>query len=526
MATTRQFPLHENLLGGVDTTLPAHLLKGDQWRTQHNFRLTPTLTQVPHKVVLLSGLGDLRWLGVIPGATQGYGDAVALTPTSVLQKQSPAVWSPRATGLRDDGTFRCWSTALYNGQLYFVNELNALRVYNGGAVSLVTNAPAGRYLAFWFDHVVIGAPAGQPNQLVMSHLYDFTKWAPDPINEADLYDFVEDQQADYPFTGLTGLGKLRGMLFVYTPTAIYPMQYVGLPKVWRVMDEGTVTRTGNTFPWTLVCLDTLHFFYDAVESMFYAFNGQEPVPIGEPVRAFIQANLHPDVATAQKMYGYVDSDNREIWWPFVSSAQAVGGPFDKAVVFNYRYKNWFTASIENVQCFCGGSKTTSPISALLSNVTISALPSDSSVLANQIGQMGLDSVGLDRTFGTGGGQLLREELATDMASTLVSTYDSPVLESPDFHYGDIRTTKEVDAMILNSTAAAIEVRAAGRNFLGAKPTYPVDALALWKPTYPDAMVNFKALSGRILRYQFTFVGQRFVTFDAFSEGLLAEKAEK
>ena len=515
MATTRVFPLHENLLGGVDTTLPAHLLKPDQWRTQHNFRNTPTLTQIPHKVLLTSGLGDLRWIGIIPGATQGFGDAVALTPTKVLQK-SLATWATLAPTFVDDGTFRRWSVALYNSSLYFVNDLNPVTAYNGGVVAGVTNAPRGRYLCFWFDHLVIGAPNGNINQLLWSHLYDFTNFTPSPTNESDLYDFVEDQQPDYPFTGITGLGKLRGMLFVYTPTAIYPLQYVGLPKVIRVVDEGTITRTGNTFPWTLVCLDNVHFFYDHNASMFFAFDGQTVHPVGEPIKAFIAANLHPDLATAQKMYGYIDNDNDEIWWPFVSKAHAENGPFDKAVVFNFRYKKWSTASVENVQCFCGGSRTTSTISSLAG--TIAGLGS------TPIGQLGLDSVGLDRTYGTGTGELLRDELPED--TTFETPYDFPVLETPDFHYGDIRTVKEVDAMILNSTAPTIEVRATGRNFLGATPSYPTDALAVWKPTYPDAMVNFKALSGRILRFMFTFINTRNVTFDAYSEGILTEKAEK
>jgi len=518
MATTRIFPLHADLLGGVDTTSPAHQLKADQWRQQHNFRLEPTLQQIPRKLPQTATLGvaaDVRWLGIVPGNQPGYGEGIALTPTNAF-RYSATAWGSLNYPLADDGQFRRWSTALYNSGLYFINELNSLSVYANGGISTIASAPAGRYLSFWYDHVVIGYPTGSPNKLKISGLYNFSDWTPSQQNEADDYDFVEWQQTDYPFVGVTGLGKLRGQLIVHTPTAIIPLQYVGLPKVFRVVEEAIVTRTGNTFPWTLVCLDTVQFFFEFVERMFFAYDGQQVLPIGEPVKQFLTDYLHDDIVTASRMYGYVDNVNHEIWWPFVSVAQAVGGQFDKAVVFDYRNKKWFTASVENVHCFCGGSRTTSTIESLTG--TIEALP-------GTIESLGLDLVGLARVYGTANGTILREETVADTTGFAVP-YDNPVLESPDFSYDDIRTIKEVDAMILNTTATSVEIRASSRDFLGSPAVYSTDPLAVWIPTLIDAMVNWPAKSGRVFRYLFTLINSRNATFDAFSEGVYMKKAEK
>jgi hypothetical protein len=516
MATTRTYPLHDNLMGGVDTTLPAHLLNPTQWRRQHNMRLVPTLQQIPRKVgaEAITTRQTLLWLGIIPSLTPGYGDAVAMTSVA-LYRRTASGWL-YVNALTDDATpthstYRRWSTALYNGQLYFTNELNPLRYYANGLVRTVANAPAGRYMCFWYDHVVIGYPAGKPHTLQWSHLYDFEQWDPAQTNEADSYEMVEYQLTDFPYAGITGLGKLKGTLFVYTPTAIVPVRYVGLKPIIQVVDDGVISRCGNTFPWTLVCLDTVHFFYDAIEKMFFAFNGQTVSPIGEPVRQFMTDNLTDNLTDAQMMYGYVDQAYKEVWWPFVSKNSS--GVFDKAVVFNYRYEKWYTASIENIHCFCSGSRTTTAIKQLAGSYAS---------LTETLGSLGLDHDGLSRVYGTSTGRLFKE---TTSAEIYEEPYDDPILETPDFAYGDVRTIKEVDMMVLNTTAPRVDVQVATRNFLGETPVYDnIDGT--WFPTLPDAMLTFKARAGRVFRYLFTLRTSANASFDAFSESVRVAHAEK
>ena len=476
MATTRQLVLHDNIIGGMDATTPAHLI-GDKWRQQHNLRITPLLQQLPKKVEVTPAMGvPITFIGIIPSYVTGYGQIVTLTSTT-----------------RD----KRWSTALYNGTLYSSQDY---------------------YIAIWYDHYVraIGS------KVEISDLYNFTNFTPDATNEADYYDLVEWQQSDYPYSGITGIGKLGAMLWIYTPTALIPMQYVGLPKVIRVVEEGIITRVGNTYPWTLICLGNVHFFYEAVEGMFFAFSGGgAPEAIGEPVRSYIQQNINPNPALAALMYGYVDIDNREIWWPFVSKNST--GAYDLAVVFNYRYKRWFTASVEDVTAFCGSSFATSPISSLTGTI---------GALTGTISALGLALSATARQFGTGTGQTLREEQVTDSTSTLLPA-DDPVLESGDFHYGDIRTQKENDAMVINAwwkwieaDQQLIEVRVAVREYLGDNVHWPDDPNGTWTPKIQDAILTYAPVNGRVIRYKFTLKNTRMAIFSAFSDAVLLKlKAE-
>jgi hypothetical protein len=375
MATTRLFPLHQDIIGGVDTTSPAHLLSPTQWRTQHNFRLTPGLKQLPHKVLLATvnvsepTTETIQWLGALAGPTSGFGQGLALTQLGLYD----ILTGTQYDNWRDDGRYKRWSTCMYNGTLYFISDHQPFKSYLNGVVTNISGTICGRYCCIWYDHAVIGNVHNpdNPNQVLISDLYNFTQWKPTwskanltlpNANESDYYEFVEWQRPDYPFVGVTGIGKLKGTLWVYTPTAIIPMSYVGLPKITQVHDEGVITLIGNTFPYTLACLDVVHFFYDAHEAMFFAHGGGEVIPIGDPVRQFMKDNLSTDLILASRMYNYIDAVNREVWWPFVSTASS--GAFDLAVVFNYRYKKWFTASVENIHCFCEEANLASTIADL------------------------------------------------------------------------------------------------------------------------------------------------------------------
>lgn len=444
MPSTRKLVLHDNLLQGMDSTLPAHLI-GQAWRTQHNMRLTPALQQIPHKVLYetFSGGADIRWMGFIPGGLLGYGTPRIITPTGMFDSTGTAL-SPV---YNDDGAFRRWAVCVYNDQLYYTNELNQIHNNSLSGDTILTNSPQARYLVAWYDHLVAAYTTFNgtisPARLMISHLYDFNTWQPDATNEADFYDFVEWESTEYALSGITGIGKLRNTLFVYTPTAIIPVRYVGMPKVLNVDESGVLTRIGNGMPWTLVCLDNVHFFFDAIEGTFFAFDGQQVHPIGEPIRNYIQANLNTDPTLATKMYGYVDVDNREIWWPFVSTASS--GAFDQAVVFNYRYKKWYTASVENIISFSG--KVFTPLDVAQLTGTVAGL-------AGTVGQLGLTGAGSPRLFGSSSGKIYREETPSDSDSSLI-TQDDPELESADFAYGDIRTYKENDLMLINASFTAM-----------------------------------------------------------------------
>lgn len=395
MASTRQPILADNLIGGLETSLPAHLLGPNQWRTLHNMRHTPGLEQVEKKLVQnVFDTTTVLWIGSIPNSVaQGYGKVLFLTTNGLFNYPDG---SPLKTGLLDAVGYRRWSTFLYNNSLYYINELNPLRRNDGSTDVVLANAPSGRYAVPWYDHIVVGFPTYQnsvhPNRVMWSDLYNFGVWEPDAANEADHYDFVEWQLTDFPFCGVTGLGKLGSTLWIYTPTALIPMVYVGKPKVTQVVESGIISGIGNTFPWSLAVMNNVHFFFDGIRKTFFAFDGGAPEPVGEPVRRYMADNLNTDPALASRMWASVDYERGEIVWRFVSRNSS--DHFDKLVRFSFWYKRWSTGSDENVHAFCGPTFRVKSMGELQGTM---------GALTGTMGMLGTDGTVIPRLYGTLGG---------------------------------------------------------------------------------------------------------------------------
>ncbi len=519
-ATNRPF-LVDKLEGGLDLSIPSHLVMPPKWLTAHNMRFDPRCQQVLHKVLndTLSSANDVLALPMIPGELPGYGKVLALTKDQLRDLGGTEITSD----LIFDSVYRRWSTTLYNGRIYYTNELNSIRSTDGSTDTAISNAPSGKFITTWYDHMVVAVPTHRgnryPDRVMWSHLYNFSLWEPDAPNEADHYDFVEWQQLDYPFSGVTGLAKLGGVLWVYTPTAIIPMRYTGIGQgVIQVIDDQVVTRTGNTHPWSLIALDRVHFFYDGIENNILAFDGGQVIPVGEPVRQFLADNLNPNPFLAAKMWGCVDVQNRELWWRFVSVDSE--GTFDRAVVFNYRNKTWFTASTENVQSFSG---------AVFTNISVSELTGLVEDLEGTVGQLGASEEVTPRLYGAESGKIYRDEVPEDVTASLI-TMDDPVLESGDFLYGSLHAVKEARAMAVNAaqTEGQLEVGVAARDYLDDTVDWsdPANKAGLWSRTLPEGRLTHRERAGKVLRYRFKGTNARGLKFTAYEPTVYAKEAEK
>src|ERR1051326_7788976 len=114
MAAIHLTQVHADLMGGVETTLPSHLLRDNQWRTCHNMRFGPSLKQVPKKTLntTFTGKGLILWLGSIPNYQPGYGTVLFLTATGIYTISGTKL---NAVDFTTDSSYRRWSTDLYNG---------------------------------------------------------------------------------------------------------------------------------------------------------------------------------------------------------------------------------------------------------------------------------------------------------------------------------------------------------------------------------------------------------------------------
>jgi len=407
--------------------------------------------------------------------------------------------------------------------VYYINELNPVRSTDGSTDNELSNAPSGRFLTSWYDHLVVGYPTYRgsvyQNRVMWSHLYNFSLWEPDATNESDHYDFIEWQQPDYPYQGITGLAKLGGTLWVYTPTAIVPLRYTGIGRNVIYVDEDQIlTRVGNTHPWALVVLDKVHFFYDGIEGNLLAFDGQTITPIGEPVRRFLNERLNDNPDLASRMWASVDVQNREIWWRFVSKDSS--GAFDKAVVFNYRLKLWYTASTEDVHSFCG---------SLFVNSDMASLTGAMQDLAGTMSMLGAVGTVVPRIYGTAAGVIYREEKPDDATSSLIAA-DDPVLETGDFLYGSLHSVKEARAIAVNASMieGQLEVGVNARDYLDDQVDW-TDAnnkAGFWSRTLPEGRLTHRERSGKALRYRFVGRNSRGLKFTAYEPTVYAQGAEK
>src|SRR6266404_4210087 len=105
-ATNRPF-LIENLIGGVDTTSPTHLIAPPRWLSSHNMRFNPRCEQVPRKVLYstLSASNTVLALPTIPGEMPGYGRVLVLTKDQLRAIVGTVITS----NLKSDTSYRRWS---------------------------------------------------------------------------------------------------------------------------------------------------------------------------------------------------------------------------------------------------------------------------------------------------------------------------------------------------------------------------------------------------------------------------------
>src|SRR6266852_4791232 len=156
MPVTNRPVLIDRIEGGVDTTSPTHLVVPPQWLTAHNMRFNPRCSQVPRKKLYstLSASQDILALPMIPGELPGYGRVLVLTKDQLRSLGGTVITG----GLLADSSYRRWSYTLYNGKIFYTNDLNPIRYTDGSSDVALLNAPSARYVTTWYDHIVVASP--------------------------------------------------------------------------------------------------------------------------------------------------------------------------------------------------------------------------------------------------------------------------------------------------------------------------------------------------------------------------------
>lgn len=496
MGTTVNTFRHDKMLGGMNITTRPDLLNETQWRTQFNMRTMNTeVRQVEEKIVwYYAGMRHDTILEMVnlPAGHLDYGTVLALTEDELL-RIDPYQAEVIETGLTRAAGYRRWGTCVHNGYLLYCNELNPVRYTDGVTVTNLANAPSGKYVDVYYDHVVVGQPLFKGEHLVngirWSHLYDWNNWTPDTDSEADFYICSSVQRGWDATTGVTGLRKLGDMLLTYTPNGIYATRYVGLPRVMRT--DPFISDVGNGLPWGLASTRNAHFFYDLNEENFFMLTTEGLRPIGDPIKSYVLADVNADFELAQRTWAYVDQRKSEITWVYVSRNST--GAFDRAVVYNYESNLWYARSVENLHSFVQAGRRARRIEEIQTQV---------GSLEGQCGSLVESGDTMGRLWGGGNTAILREAAATDETSSVLWMPD-PQLETGDYIFDNIQRVKDVGSIAVDSAwdeACGVRVSVSARQRLTEAVSY-VDK-GFWRPGLYEQKLTFKHEAGKILRYRF------------------------
>lgn len=448
----------------------------------------------------------------------------------------------------DDATR--WSVLAHFSGFYCTNKLSGLYRFNGVGdfERVVTVGPTlyPKYIENFHDHLVMAniKEDGQDLNLriAWSELGDFHDFVPTSTNEADFFDLEPSGYTAASGLGITGIKKIGDLLAIYTTDSVWLMQYVGFDNgVMRI--EEYVQGTGNWLPYSLVGVDRYHGF--VARDNIYLFDGASFTPIGNDIRRYFFNDLTLDSALRNRTFGYVNVPREEVWWFYHSRTSA--GVVDKAIVWNFRERNWFIAS--------GAGRTAAISQRARTYNWIDLLTEDSATID-----------GLTAVFPTiddlttftfidydiyavhqGATTLYRDLLGTDDASTLefrdaVQGQAAPYLITRDIVPEDPFTVDDYESMRIDWVGTflvapglafedGVKVYSNVRDYIGE----PVMDEEFWNYLYflgPESLEphyrsnqDFRH-SAHVLRFKFVFENVTNVTFNGFAINRCASQSNE
>lgn len=321
--------------------------------------------------------------------------------------------------------------------------------------------PSARYLSVFFDHLVLGAPTyrGQveSSKVRWSHLRDFAEWDPDTSNEADSYTCTEFQRPTDLVEGVTGVEQFGDLLLIFTYSCVYVMQYTGLPPVMHVQPLLGCKDHGNGLYYATAALGDSVVWCDLGHADFFAFRGNGPESFGHGIRDWFFNDLNSDPQYAQQTWCYVDRFWHEVVWVYISNGATT---HNRAVAFNYKYKEWSARSVEGLRCFATQFRSTT---------SVARLAGTASALAGTSGALGKQTTYLGNVWGALSGQVLVEAVSGSTVTGMLSM-EQAYLETGDFLLGTLEEVKEIDQVTL-SASQAMTVKLQARDAIEASVSF-------------------------------------------------------
>lgn len=244
-----------------------------------------------------------------------------------LYRLVDATWTSAKTGLTSD-TFV--EFAKWGEDIIAVNgHTDAPQVITLGDTSfadLTGTPPKAKHIATVRDFVMMGNINGAPNKVQWSEINDPETWTG---GQSDSQIFPDGGAVQKIVGGEYGI--------VFQERSIRRMTYVGSPLVFQI-DEVEPGR-GTNAPGSVVQYGDLIFYYGL--DGFYAFNGQQSIPIGfGQVDEWFAENSQTD--RLPYMTGAFDPVAGRVRWSFTKAGSIEN---DCIIVYDIRAKRWTYAEV-------------------------------------------------------------------------------------------------------------------------------------------------------------------------------------
>ena len=323
-------------------------------------------------------------------------------------------------------------------------------------------------LATFFNHIFLA----KGRTLWWTDLDNAWNWYPSPDSEADFRMF------EWEKNDITGICVINDVLFVHFPETIYSVEYIGKPTIVRILAR--VQGTGSISHRSIAVKQSAQYFLGT--DNFYIWSVQTGLA---PIGSEIWSKFLSTCTDLQSVWAYSDPINDEICWVSGSTIWA----------FNTSEKHWTKYSNNSFL-----SHTVVPWYP--THQLISPTNTETLSRTDKVQPIGAENLWL---YAEGVCREQRYGMVDGLSKCL--SYEMPFVETDEITYGDVHFVKTTDLVVLDASYEfpwrGVKVSVCGKHFVSEKSVWT--ECGEWKQFNRFRQIDFKGVSGRVLKYRFEVV---------------------
>ena len=202
---------------------------------------------------------------------------------------------------------------------------------------------------FAFGCNELGSAVQDPMLIRWSDQESAVDWTPDPTNQAGGIRLSQGSE-------LVACLQTRQEIVVWSDSAIYSLQYVGAPAVWRSELLGSnISIVGPNAAATASGV----VYWMGIDK-FYKYDGRV-----QTLRCDLRQHIFSDINQSQwqQVFSGTNEGFNEVWWFYCSQNSTA---VDKYVVYNYAEDIWYYGTMGRTACLDSGLRDY-PLAATYSN---------------------------------------------------------------------------------------------------------------------------------------------------------------